>query len=272
MALGTKQQKKKGIAARIVEAMERPWGAKASDEKSQAQPSGPDKIPLIGLGLEPSSSQTIGSRIVQYDYPADDAPVVSATAAMPTLKQSENPPNLTWGRISVTALFWTGEIWTRHISSQIHRTSVQYPAIFVEIKNNKKEGAAVGSAIGIKAELVVVGDADEEEFVPLPWLDEPCNTVNIEFGASKRLLLAVNRAPSLTAAADWRIVLNHRELSEASSGKHKADFEHFWRQGPDKPLRLNLLQIASGRILQTFHGRCEWKAGDLHPDIVFALV
>ena len=263
MAVGVKKQKK-GIAARIAEAMERSWGgAKKAAEHQQARVSELNHSP--GAGIVSNSSNVGDGRIVQYDYSIDDAPAMPG----PTVPESENLPNMTWGRISVTALFWTGEIWTRHISGQVQRSSVQYPAIFVEIRNTRKEGVAVGPALGIKAELVVVSDADEEEFVPLPWLDEPYSTVNIECGAAKRLLLGINQAPSLTAAADWRIVLNHREMDAA---KQKADFEHYWRQGPDKSLRLNLLHIASGRILQSFQGVCEWKAGDLHPDIVFALV
>jgi hypothetical protein len=198
----------------------------------------------------------------------------------PPKSESAQPKesNLVLKRWYSGGLFFVGDVWSRNEARAIRHPRL-YRAIYVEVKNDSKEGVAVGPALGIKAELIIVGSAGEEEFVPLPWLEEVYNTVNLKFGDVKSVLLAVNvaqpeggaspRIASISAAPQWCVPLNNRGFPDLTPGLQQMDFNRLLYQGSEKKARLNLLQIKTGIILQIFHGGYRWKDDIFEPEIFF---
>jgi hypothetical protein len=127
-------------------------------------------------------------------------------------------------------------------------------------------GEVVGPAPEIRAELVVAN----EEFTPLCWIDEYYSTVNFKFGDLKYLILAVGMHTQMPSLGDWRVFLNHRTDGQFAQGASAMDSDrHRKRVVPESKVRLNLLQVSSGQVLNSFEGFCRRTQGYGRPTIYF---
>jgi len=165
-------------------------------------------------------------------------------------------------------LYLLGDIWSRTVPDDITAPVPKYQAIWAEIKNAAKEGETVGPANKIRAELVINYGGRDEEHTPLPWIDEYFNTVNLQFGDVRYVVLGVGRRTAHDLG-DWRVVINHRDFNDSSPRVSRMDYERELLQRPHAQLRLNLLQVTSGRILRSFEGEYRWPDGYGRPTMAF---
>jgi len=179
-----------------------------------------------------------------------------------------NEPNLVLVRVLSESLILVGDQWRRGWVES-GRPAPRMDAVFAEIKNAKNEFRDVGAALGIKAELTLMRDSITEELADLAWIDHECNTVNFQFAETHFVLLAVKRVSHFAKETHWIIPLNHKGFNDATPGISKIDMSNNWKQEFDIRLRLDLLQIKTGKIVKSFEGQCVWRSGDSGPRITF---
>jgi hypothetical protein len=173
--------------------------------------------------------------------------------------------NLVLRGVYLGTLYLIGDIWSKNVPAALTRPVRKYQAIFAEIKNAGKQGEAVGP---VKAELLI----SNEEFMPLPWLDQNLNSVNFQFGDVKYVLLAVGMETHVPALGDWRIVLNRRDDQTLGPGVSAMDFDRRLKRVSvvsGVKTKLNLLHVKNGQILTSFEGTCRWTEGFGIPNIFF---
>jgi predicted nucleotide-binding protein len=167
-------------------------------------------------------------------------------------------PNLVVKRqVYLGTLYLLGEIWSKTFPRGMNEPGrdCQYQAIYAEVKNAGKPGQQVGPVHDVKAELVI----GYEEITPLPWLDQPENSVSFDFGTVRYVLLAVRMAT--TYSGDWRVVINHRD-DMSLPGMRSMDFDHYLSaSAAEQRIRLNLLHVETGAILLSVEGICKVNEG-----------
>jgi hypothetical protein len=230
-------------------------------KRSKEKP--PEKPENHGIkdSFDPTFTQTASPTVhVHVGQPAPTPPPI-------TLKPEEiSKPNLVLKGVYLGPLYLSGDIWSRNISEGSTQPVPRYEVIFAEIKNAGKHGEVVGPAPEIRAELVVAN----EEFTPLSWIDEYYSTVNFKFGDVKYLILAVGMHTQMPSLDDWRVFLNHRTDGQFAQGVSAIDSDrHLKRVVPESKVRLNLLQVSSGQVLNSFEGLCRWPEGYGRPTIYF---
>jgi len=184
----------------------------------------------------------------------------------PPPKPKEKRPNLTVKKeVYLGTLYLLGEIWSRTVSDDLDQPVPEYQAIYAEIKNAGKQGEEVGPAYEVKAELVV----GREEFTPLPWIDEWYNAVGFDFGTVRYVILAAAMPNAFPQLGDWRIVINHRDYRYLPGVKSMNFDRHLTRAVSEQKIKLNLLHVKSGTILNSFDGICRWTEGRGIPSIYF---
>jgi predicted nucleotide-binding protein len=188
-----------------------------------------------------------------------------AEAPRPSPSVQKKPNLVVKKEVYLGTLYLLGEIWSRTCPPDLHQPVPEYQVIYAEVKNAGKQGEEVGSAHDVKAELVV----GSEEFMPLPWLDHWYNAVHFDFGAVRYVVLAVGMRTAFPQLGDWRVVINHRDYAFLP-GAASMDFDHHLnRVVSEQKIRLNLLHVKSGTILNSFEGLCRWKDGFGIPTIYF---
>jgi hypothetical protein len=181
-------------------------------------------------------------------------------------KPSENKSNLVLMNVYIGPLYQISDIWSKTIHEDWRNPAqYRYQAIYAEIKNSGKPDEEVGAVNDVKAELVI----NDDEFTPLPWVDQHFNRANFNFGDVKFVVLAVV-LPFSKDSADWRIPLNHRDY-DSSPGVRSTNFDHVLKRFVERSeVQLRLLHVKSGRILKTFSGTYRWKDGERMPTFTFA--
>jgi len=184
----------------------------------------------------------------------------------PVPKPQENKSNLVLKSVFIGPLYQISDIWSKTIHEDCRNPAqYRYQAIYVEIKNSEKPDEEVGAVNDVKAELVI-GD---DEFTPLPWVDQGFNRANFKFGDVKFVVLAVV-LPYSKDETDWRIPLNHRDY-DFSPGGRSTNCDHVLKRFVEKSgVQLRLLHVESGKILNTFSGTYRWKQGERMPTFIFA--
>jgi predicted nucleotide-binding protein len=190
-----------------------------------------------------------------------------ASATIPP-SSSVPEPNLVLGNVWYGTLYLMADIWSKRVPQGLSSVP-EYEAIYVDIKNGGRKGEAVGTALQIKAELVVSSSEKREDFSPLPWLNNYFNRVDFQPGDVRRVLLAVGM-PTRHRLGDWRIVLNERDDENLGSGIPAMDFDRLLGRAPEAKLVLNLLHIGNGQTVRSFTGTCRWKEGHERPEIFFS--
>lgn len=184
----------------------------------------------------------------------------------PPPKPKENKSNLVLMNVYIGPLYQISDIWSKTIHEDWRNPpQYRYQAIYAEVKNSGKPDEEVGAVNDVKAELVI----DDDEFTPLPWVDQHFNRANFKFGDVKFVVLAVV-LPYSKDETDWRIPLNHRDY-DSSPGVRSTNCDHVLKRFAEKSdVQLRLLHIESGRILKTFSGTYRWKDGERMPTFIFA--
>lgn len=186
--------------------------------------------------------------------------------APPPPKQKENRSNLVLMNVYIGPLYQISDIWSKTIHEDFRNPAqYRYQAIYAEVKNSGKPDEEVGAVNDVKAELVI----SDDEFTPLPWVDQHFNRANFKFGDVKFVVLAVV-LPYSKDETDWRIPLNHRDY-DSSPGVRSTTCDHVLKRFVEKSdAQLRLLHVESGRILKTFSGTYRWKDGERMPTFIFA--
>jgi hypothetical protein len=186
--------------------------------------------------------------------------------ARPHIEESQ--PNLVLVRVLTESLIYVGDEWRRAFEGS-SRPTERIEAVFAEIKNAKSASRPVGQALGVKAELTVLNSLRADEFSDLAWIGNQFNTVNFDFAETHYVLLAVNIVSHLAKTSEWVIPLNHRGFKDHTPGISKTDLGNSWKTKIDTRLRLDMLHIKTGTIVQRFDGQCVWRDGHKGPKISF---
>lgn len=173
-------------------------------------------------------------------------------------------PNLVLKNIHMGGLIFTGDEW-RQFELPEGPLSNRLQAVWAELKNDSSELRRVGPISGVKAELVVIRESGDEKFSPLVWLDNEFNAVNFELADTRHVLLVANMDSLLSPTSAWVVPLNHRSDSALGSSL-RMDVSH-WMEKENAELRLNLLHITTGAVLQSFAGKYVWREGRSGPSI-----
>ncbi len=179
-------------------------------------------------------------------------------------ERAPTPSNLRLIGISDLTFYRIKDEFTKNVFPELRGKFPQHPIVFAEIKNASDPKKAVGTARHIKAELLVTIGNREEIFGPLAWTETIANTVSIEMGDTKEIILAVRFARGFIPEADsgpqWRLALNPRPSIGDVPGAEVFDYRQLWAQKEAK-VRLNLLHVESGKMLHSFKGKCQWDEG-----------
>jgi len=213
------------------------------------------------------NATTTGVSVTQYFGSLQPVPSPSPTPISDPPPVA-NTPNLILVRVLTGSLIYVGDQWRRGFVED-GPPAPRMQAVFVEIKNAKSESRDVGAALGIKAELTITRESVAEEFSDLAWVEHHFNTVNFDFNDTHSVLLAVNLVSRLTNQSQWVIPLNHRGFKDHEPGVSKRDLQNYWKEEFDTRLKLDLLQIKTGKIIQSFEGQCAWRDGHSGPKISF---
>jgi hypothetical protein len=186
--------------------------------------------------------------------------------SIPPPKPKENKSNLVLMDVYIGPLYQISDIWSKTVHEDLRNPAqYRYQAIYVEVKNSGKPIEGVAAVNDVKAELVI-GD---DEFTPLPWIDQHSNRAKFNFGDVKFVVLAVV-LPYSKDETDWRIPLNHRDY-DFSPGVRSTNCDHVLKRFVEKSgVQLRLLHVESGKILKTFAGTYRWKQGERIPTFIFA--
>jgi hypothetical protein len=98
------------------------------------------------------------------------------------------------------------------------------------------------------------------------WLDNTFNAVNFELADTRHVLLVANMNPLFSPTTAWVVPLNHRASSSSAGSSLRMDVSH-WMEKENADLRLNLLHVATGAVLQSFAGKYIWREGHSGPSI-----
>ena len=180
-------------------------------------------------------------------------------------------PNLVLKNIHTGGLIFTGDEWRQFELPGKGPLSTRLQAVWAEFKNDTSELRRVGPISGVKAELVVVRESGDKKFSPLVWLDNEFNVVNFELADTRHVLLAANMNTSMSLTSAWVVPLNHRARIDSSGSSLRMDVSH-WMENEDADLRLNLLHLSTGAVLQSFAGRYIWREGRSGPSIALKLL
>lgn len=169
------------------------------------------------------------------------------------LKLEPKPqPNLVLNQVLTRMLYLRHDHWSMEQPKSDWSRTIGCKAWLAEIKNRRSDERKVGPAQGIRAELIV----DENEYAPLSWVDSEFNLVNLEFGAVKYIVLAVEMETNLRG--DWRVPINHKDYNYGA-GRSGIDVDNAMAKGKSSTLKLNLLHVEGGTTLSSFDGACEWQ-------------
>jgi hypothetical protein len=177
-------------------------------------------------------------------------------------------PNLVLTKINGSGLYFFNDVWTRN-DEHLPTNAKRQRSVYAEIKNVGIPDTTVGPAFNVRAELVRMRGDRSETKGPLPWLDERFNTVRIDLGDSKFILLATLMPTMFQQVADWRCIINRRAYSDGTPGVSKTEFDNGWYVGSEIKLRLQLLDIKNGTITHTFDGLCRWRDRYQDPEFHF---
>jgi hypothetical protein len=208
------------------------------------------------------------NQIVGFGDPEQQFEQSAPKGASPST--SSLTPNLVLKNIHTGGLIFTGDEWRqfelpgRHLSNRLS-------AVWAELKNDSSESRRVGPISGIKAELVVIRESGGEKFSPLVWLDNEFNAVNFELADTRHVLLVANMNDFLSPMSSWVIPLNHRTRNDSASGSLCMDVSH-WMEEEDAEIRLNLLHVTTGAVIQSFAGKYIWREGRSGPSITLKSV
>lgn len=89
----------------------------------------------------------------------------------------------------------------------------------------------------------------QRTYSPLPWLDEFTNTVHLEVGARKTVVLAVGED---SRTGIWNFVLNHRKDCYTSNKVSEMDWTNACPIPSDLPFEILMIDINSGALLSKF--------------------
>ena len=175
-------------------------------------------------------------------------------------------PNLVLKNIHAGGLIFTGNEWRQFELPGSGPLSNRLQAVWAELKNDSSESRRVGPISGVRAELVIKQKSGDQKFSPLVWLDNEFNTVNFELADTHHVLLVANMKPLFSPTSSWVVPLNHRASSDSSGSSLRMDVSH-WREKENADIRLNLLHITTGIVLQSFEGKYLWREGHSGPSV-----
>jgi hypothetical protein len=181
--------------------------------------------PTINLGIE---------------QPKPEPPKVILPPAPPaTLKPR---PNLCIEATKIGKISLEGDIWTLRPNprNQIRPNR----ALLADISNVPTDETHTARAT-IRAAIRMDYGGRQRTYSPLPWLDEFTNTVHLEIGARKTVVLAVGE-DSKTGA--WTFVLNHRKDYTVS----EMDWTNQCPIPSDLPFEILMIDMNSGALLAKF--------------------
>ena len=131
-------------------------------------------------------------------------------------KQSEQgpeTPNLILIGTDSRLLHRMGDEFCKNVSLDLRAKFPLQEILLAEIKNASKSSKTVGTARRIKAELLVNIDSSQRTFGPLAWTETISNTVDIEMGDAKEVILVVRFGKGFVPESprgQWRIAINPR--------------------------------------------------------------
>jgi hypothetical protein len=182
--------------------------------------------PTINLGIE---------------QPKPEPPKVIPPPAPPATPKPR--PNLCIEATKIGKISLEGDIWTLRPNprSQIRPNR----ALLADISNVPTDEMQTAKA-AIRAAIRMDYGGRQRTYSPLPWLEEFTNTVHLETGARKTVVLAVGE-DSKTGA--WTFVLNHRKDYYTVS---EMDWTNQCPIPSDLPFEILMIDMNSGALLSKF--------------------
>jgi len=116
-------------------------------------------------------------------------------------------PNLSIEATKIGKISLEGDIWTLKPNLVGWERPQRYRALLADISNVPSDEAHTAT-VTIRAAIRMDYGGRQRTYSPLPWLEEYTNTVRLETGGRKTVVLAVGE-DSRTGA--WSFVLNHRK-------------------------------------------------------------
>jgi hypothetical protein len=153
--------------------------------------------------------------------------------------------NLCVEAIKVGKISLEGDIWT--LKPNTRSRLIPSRALLADISNVPTDDTYTAKA-AIRAAIRIDFGGRQRTYSPLPWLEEYTNTVYLETGGRKTVVLAVGEDSQIGA---WKFVLNHRS-DHAASGVSAMDGTNECPIPSDIPFEILMIDMNSGALLSKF--------------------
>ena len=166
----------------------------------------------------------------------------------PTVPTAPKPrPNLCVEAIKMAKIALEGDIWTLRPNARSWERPQRYRALLADISNVPTDEMHTAKA-AIRAAIRMDYGGRPRTYSPLPWLEEYTNTVYLETGGRKTVVLAVG-GDSQTGV--WSFVLNHRK-DNGSGAVSEMDLTNPCPIPSDLPFEILMIDMNSGAVLAKF--------------------
>lgn len=193
---------------------------------------------------------------------APEPPQIAPPA--PTVPTGPKPrPNLCVEAIKSAKILLENDIWTLRPNARGWQPLQRYRALLADISNVPTDETHTAKA-AIRAAIRIDYDGRPHRYSPLPWLEEFTNTVYLETGGRKTVVLAVGEDRQ---TGIWSFVLNNRSDYATSGAVSEMDLTNQCPIHSDLPLEILMIDMNSGALLNKFVYVWTFDAQNNWPDL-----
>jgi hypothetical protein len=169
---------------------------------------------------------------------------IASIAPIPS--KPEPRPNLCVEGIKMGKISLEDDVWT--LRQTFGRNFRPKRALLADISNVPTEDMPAAKA-AVRAAIRMDYGIRQLTYSPLPWLEEFNNTVYLETGARKTVVVAVGED---SQTGGWSFVLNHRSDYVTKGSGSAMDWSNACPLPSDTPFEMLMIDMNSGAVLAKF--------------------
>jgi hypothetical protein len=188
------------------------------------------------------------SPTINFPAPEPRAPEPQKVAPPVTSPPEKPKPNLCIEATKIGTVALQGDIWTLKPNVGRWEPPKRYRALLVDISNVPTDEAHTARG-KIRAGIRMDYGGRPRTYSPLPWLEEYTNTVYLEPGARKTVVLCVGEN---SRTGQWTFVLHQRKDYYTSNTVSEMDWTNACPMPSDLPFEILMIDMDTGALLTKF--------------------